>query len=597
MGRFASWGVAVGVGLAFAGAGGSSRLAAQQPPAAEQKAAGPSALELKPQEVDLWEHKVGPEAAIHVSAAEYAEVINSRRSIGRDYVEFEIVVSENGRVNSATVVKGMEIHVDEAQQIELARVFKPWMRDGRAVRVKLHDYVRLLPPERWADVEVPFPDPWDLNSVSVGLKRTSCYGSCPSYVVAIAGDGTVHFSGGTVGVRIPGEHVAHVAPGAVRELVLEFRKADFFTAKNEYRGNWTDNPTQILTLAVAGRTKTVVDYVGTDAGLPLAIRNLEGEIDEVAGTARWVKGDERTLSSLEEEKWPFGAPTKQNVALFATSISTKNGPLLERYMATAVPPIVAPEETDLSPVCVASAMGDLELVERMMEPAAAKGTAPERVKIPAWAMQQCLWSAARSGNVVVLQYWLDAGANPMAQPAKNAADWTFGLSLLCNGVMSGNADVVRRLLEYKMDLKAPVREDEPLLIFALERSGGNTPQTVEIVGMLAKAGADVNATGNMKETPIFAAHYSPEAIKPLLAAGAELEARDANGNTALIRYAFMEPMVRELLEDGADPTLVAKNGDTALKVAKQYHCPACAKSIEAALKHRAADGVAVPNTP
>jgi hypothetical protein len=43
-------------------------------------------------------------------------------------------------------------------------------------------------------------------------------------------------------------------------------------------------------------------------------------------------------------------------------------------------------------------------------------------------------------------------------------------------------------------------------------------------------------------------------------------------------------MVRELLTDGADPAAVAKNGDTALKVAKQYHCPACATLIEAALK-------------
>ena len=161
--------------------------------------------------------------------------------------------------------------------------------------------------------------------------------------------------------------------------------------------------------------------------------------------------------------------------------------------------------------------------------------------------------------------------------------------------MSGNPDVVRKLLEYRMDLKAPVLENQPLMIFALERGGGTAPQKSEIVEMLAKAGADVNARGNMKQTPIFFANYTPEAIKPLLAAGAELEARDANGNTPLIRYGFMEPMVRELLADGADPTLVAKNGDTALKVAKQYQCPACAILIETALKQRAT--VSAPNTP
>jgi ankyrin repeat protein len=133
-----------------------------------------------------------------------------------------------------------------------------------------------------------------------------------------------------------------------------------------------------------------------------------------------------------------------------------------------------------------------------------------------------------------------------------------------------------------------------LLSFAIQRGGGETP---EIVGMLANAGADVNARGNQGQTPIFAAENMPEAIKPLLAAGAELEARDRYGNTPLIRYAFMEPMVKELLADGADPAAVGRNGDTALKVAKQYKCPACATLIEDALKQRAAAGLSAPNIP
>jgi Domain of unknown function (DUF6438) len=150
----------------------------------------------------------------------------------------------------------------------------------------------------------------------VKLTRTGCLGSCPGYEVTVAGDGTVSFNGDHF-VAVPRAHVAHVSPETVRELVREFQKADFFSAKDRYQGNWTDNPTQTLGLTIAGRTKVVVDYVGTDAGLPLTIRNLEAEVDEAAGTARWVKGDERTLASLEEERWPFGAATKQNVELVA----------------------------------------------------------------------------------------------------------------------------------------------------------------------------------------------------------------------------------------------------------------------------------------
>jgi ankyrin repeat protein len=556
-------------------------------PAARPMSGELPAVELKPQDQNVWEHRVGPLAAIHVTAEEYRAAQR-----GREYVEFEIVVSENGRVDSAKLMGKGEGHEDEARAIEMARVFKPWMQDGSPVRVKVRDDVQLLPPELWADVRVAFPDPWELNSVSVGLKRTSCYGTCPAYEVTISGDGTVRFSGGSIGVMIPGDHVALVSPDAVRELVGEFREADFLSARNEYRGGWTDNPTQTLSLSVAGQTKTVVDYVGTDAGLPLAIRNLEGKIDEVAGTARWVKGDERTLKSLEDEKWPFAAATKQNVALFVTAISTKNEPLVERYMA-ADGPIVAHDEVEVSPVCAASAMGDLGLVERMMAPAAATGGPRKRAEIPAWAMQQCLSSAARGGNVEVLQYWMDAGANPLTQPVKNAVDWTSGLSLLANGVMSGNTEVVRKLLEYKLDVKAPVQE-EPLLSFAIQRGGKEAP---EIVKLLATAGADANARGNGGETPIFSAEYLPAAVKPLLAAGADIEARMWNGDTPLIRFAYNEGMVKELLADGADPTAIARNGDTALKMAKQSQCAPCATLIEAALKQRVAGGVGAANIP
>jgi hypothetical protein len=545
------------------------------------KQPGLPVVELKPQEINLWEHKVGSEQAIHLSAAEYEEARKSRRVLGREHVQFEIVISENGRVDAAKLVGDAFGHEDEARAIEMSRIFKPWVRVQGPVRVRVTDYVSLLPPEQWAAVKVPFPDPVDMQSVSMGLKRTTCFGSCPDYEVTVAGDGTVRFKGNSF-VSIPGDHVAHIPVEVVKELVEDFKNADFFSAKGEYRGNWTDNPTQTVSLTVNGHAKTVVDYVGTRAGLPLAIRNLEQQIDDATGTARWVKGDARTLASLEEEKWPFAAATKQNVELFDMAIASGNGPLLEKFLA-AHGPVVSPDLGVESPVCVASGMGAGALVDRMMEPAAVNGGDAKRPQIPAAVAQQCLWAAATSGNVALLQYWLDEGADPTARPVNIEGHWTSEWGILPHGVMSGNPEMVRRLLRYEVDLKERV-QDNPLLIFVFEHSQARPEQTVEIVEMLSKAGADVNARGPMGETPIFAAHYTPEAIKPLLAAGADLEARDGNGNTALIRYAFMEPMVRELLTDGADPAAVAKNGDTALKVAKQYHCPACATLIEAALK-------------
>ena len=237
-------------------------------------------------------------------------------------------------------------------------------------------------------------------------------------------------------------------------------------------------------------------------------------------------------------------------------------------------------------------MGDADTVGRMMKPIGAKDGTERKPGVSAAVAQQCLWSAARSGNVAMLQYWLDAGADPTVQPGTMKADYWSGLSILANGLSSGNADMVRKLLDYKMDLHQRV-QNEPLLSFALHRSG---KMTAEIVELLVKAGADVNARGNYGQTPIFVA--APEAVKPLLAGGADINARDSKGNTALLYHAYNEAMVRELLADGG-VILGATNmgGDTALKIARKDNCPACVALIEDALKQRAPNGSAPAATP
>jgi Domain of unknown function (DUF6438) len=254
-------------------------------PASQLSPTEPAVVEVAEGEARVWEHRLGPATAVHVNSVE-APGLGFESSL-----TFEIVVSADGMVESAKLVGDEKRHLDEGRAIEMARRFKPWTQDGKNIRVRVSDDVALLPPERWALVPRRFPEGWSLKGVKIELLRTVCYGRCPAYSVTIRGDGSVHFNGERY-VQILGVHDARVAPEAVMELVRQFEKDQFFAAGDKYIAEVTDNPTYILTLTVAGKKKTVTDYVGEQVGMPLAITDLENAVDETAGTERWIKGSE-----------------------------------------------------------------------------------------------------------------------------------------------------------------------------------------------------------------------------------------------------------------------------------------------------------------
>ena len=264
--------------FALLGAGALRAQSTDQPALADQ-----SVVAVEESEAQVWKHRLGPSTAIHVTAAE-------ARTLGFEtYLTFEIVVSADGRVESAKPVGEEKRHLEDGQTIEMARRFKPWTKDGNNIRVRVTDDVYLLPPERWALHPGSFPEPWDLYGVKIELSRTVCYGRCPAYSVTVQGDGKVRFNGGSF-VASEGKHDAKISVESVRYLVRQFESARFFAAGDKYVATVTDNPTYTLTLTVGGKTKSVTDYVGEQVGMPLVITDLEKAVDEAAGTERWIKG-------------------------------------------------------------------------------------------------------------------------------------------------------------------------------------------------------------------------------------------------------------------------------------------------------------------
>ena len=130
----------------------------------------------------------------------------------------------------------------------------------------------------------------------VSLERTVCFGTCPSYKVTIARNGTVTFEGRDF-VKTKGTATAQIGPDKFQQLVDEFEKIKYFSLRDQYSQSSdgctsvvTDNPNANTSLRLNGRVKSVSHYFGCRGPEILqGLASLERKIDEVAGTEKWIK--------------------------------------------------------------------------------------------------------------------------------------------------------------------------------------------------------------------------------------------------------------------------------------------------------------------
>jgi len=130
----------------------------------------------------------------------------------------------------------------------------------------------------------------DAGPATITLTRTVCFGFCPAYTVVITSDGHVTYTGRNF-VNVTGEQHATISQEAVQGLLRRFDAAHFDSLNDAYRANVTDLPTYTIVIERNGGRKTVLDYGGLSAGMPQAVRELQDEIDRVAGTSHWVLRD------------------------------------------------------------------------------------------------------------------------------------------------------------------------------------------------------------------------------------------------------------------------------------------------------------------
>lgn len=117
----------------------------------------------------------------------------------------------------------------------------------------------------------------------ISLKRTTCFGSCPSYEIKLLRDGTATYVGRRFVERI-GTYTGKFYGFDRLAQLIEAR--GFFNLKDDYSIRATDLPSAVTSVVRAGRRKTVNNY--GDAG-PIELWGIEKAIDGMVANAKWEK--------------------------------------------------------------------------------------------------------------------------------------------------------------------------------------------------------------------------------------------------------------------------------------------------------------------
>jgi len=117
--------------------------------------------------------------------------------------------------------------------------------------------------------------------------------------LSIKADGSIVFDGERF-TQTGGRAEDKISAEKVKQLIAEFKNADYFSFKNSYALDncpqaATDMSTVKTSIQINNREKAISHYLGCSEGngkplgFPQALTDLENKIDEIAETKRWIE--------------------------------------------------------------------------------------------------------------------------------------------------------------------------------------------------------------------------------------------------------------------------------------------------------------------
>jgi ankyrin repeat protein len=452
--------------------------------------------------------------------------------------------------------------------------FKPFELNGKAVTAEVEEYLDLVPPERLPANHANAPAVRPDSKVAITLRRTGCFGICPSYTVTASTDGIVFKGEGFVAAF--GKHTAQVDADEVRKLAKKFVGADFYSMDGKYEASITDNPGYVLSVEIDGRKKEVIDYVGEWVGMPAVVSELEDEVDSFAQTGRWVEGDAGLLEALRSEKFDFQTNAAQ--VILKEAAGRGNTQTVRDFLQAGVPlkPIPTPKQSDPNMAIpfenegwLQAASNHADGIKIFIEAGASKNDQRDK--------DLALDDAASLGNIDGARALIAYGANPNADFTKlklteirrnKTMEIPIAGSVLISAAASGNPEMVQEILSYHPNLEARDRVGRTAIFTAAEwRNRDKAGARVECVRLLIQAGANVNAR-DKKGNTVLHETFLIDVEEELLKFGADVNVRNKEGETPIFTNVD-EDSIPLFLEHGADLTIRNRKGKTVLEAAKE----------------------------
>lgn len=231
-------------------------------------------------EAEAAEHRIGTRGPI------YTNLGQGELALTLEPVTLEVVVGTDGKTLDAIKTSGFIF--GDLTLLWKTWQYKPFERNGHPVVAKVRESVAVLPIRKRSEVRIPFPEIHDWNSLRIILSRSGCYGMCSTYEIEIHGDGTVLYDGKAF-VGTTGRKRVKISQPSLVKLVDAFRKADYFSLADGYVSGVTDLPTCASSISFDGRSKSVLDYVGRDVGMPPGVSDVEAAIDRLSGAAELIR--------------------------------------------------------------------------------------------------------------------------------------------------------------------------------------------------------------------------------------------------------------------------------------------------------------------